>query len=190
MDFEDFVDSAAKPEDGLRNLNELVDEVELLEQQADELEEALKSLHGRRNYLLTHLIPDAMTNIQAEEWKAPSGAKVKMTNFVSGALPKEPEPREKALQWVESNGGEPLLKGSLEVMFSKSQHNEALSLKAELLAKGYAASYTPTIHNQTLLAFVREKLRRGDEVPFETLGIYSARIAQITHPQKRKKDNG
>jgi hypothetical protein len=43
------------------------------------------------------------------------------------------------------------------------------------------------IHAQTLLAFVREKLRNGEEVPIDTLGLYAGRVAKVKAAGKRRK---
>ena len=38
-----------------------------------------------------------------------------------------------------------------------------------------------------LLAFVREKVRNGEEVPLETLGLFAGRVAKVKASGKRRK---
>jgi hypothetical protein len=40
------------------------------------------------------------------------------------------------------------------------------------------------VHTQTLLAFVREKVRNGDDIDFDALGIYTGKVAKITEVKK------
>jgi len=185
-DFEDIVDKAELPSDGLKKLQSLIDEADMLDSMMDDLMEQLSNAQSRYNHIKTRELPDLMAELQTGEWTNEGGTNVKLDNFVSGSLPKEPAALDAAIKWIEENGGESLLKGVMEIPFNKSQHNEALALKDELINKGYPASYSPSIHAQTLMAFVREKLKGGEDVPLQTLGIFSGRVAKITHAGKSR----
>jgi hypothetical protein len=71
------------------------------------------------------------------------------------------------------------------MVFEKSQHNEALSVKADLENKGYAVAAKMGVHPQTLIAHVKERLRNGDEIPLDVLGLYAGRVAKIKAPKSK-----
>jgi hypothetical protein len=79
-----------------------------------------------------------------------------------------------------------MIKTEVSVEFGKTEHNRAKDLAVKLAQDGYFVDEKEGIHAQTLLAFVREKLRNGEEVPLETLGLYAGRTAKVKLAGKRK----
>ena len=45
---------------------------------------------------------------------------------------------------------------------------------------GVAFVEAESVHPQTLAAFAREKLKAGEEVPLDLLGLYAGRQAKVT----------
>ena len=110
-----------------------------------------------------------------------------VSDFVAGSLTKKPEERKAALEWLASNGAADMIKSEVSVEFGKTEHNLAKDLAAKLAAEGYFVEESEGIHAQTLLAFVREKMRNGEEVPLETLGLFAGRVAKVKASGKRRK---
>jgi len=154
---------------------ELVD----LEAQIKDLEQLMKQLAGRANELKTQILPDKMAEVGLSEFKTPKGDRIKIEDFVSGSLPKDVEKRKKAIDLITSMGGEGIIRNELLLSFEKSQHNEAMALADDLRRRGFPAEITSGIHPQTYLAFVRERLRNGEEVDSEALGIFVGRKTKV-----------
>lgn len=161
------------------------------------LEELLSSANARKNELKTKSIPDAMAALGSGEWvgeepdedgKVP---KVVMEDFVSGSLPKEPAYREAAIAWLEENGGAELLKTEISATFGKSQHNSALEIFEGLVKKaeemGFMLTMDSGVHAQTYLAFMREKLKNGEQVPVEKLNLFVGRMAKVSRVKAKKR---
>lgn len=157
----------------------MAQELVTLEKQIKDLEQLLKQLSGRANELKIKSLPDKMAEVGLSEFKTPQGDRIKVEDFVSGSLPKDPEKRSKAIAAIESMGGESIIRNELLLAFEKSQHNEAMALVDDLRQRGFAAEVTSGIHPQTYLAFVREHLRNGDEVDAEALGIFVGRKTKV-----------
>ena len=87
-----------------------------------------------------------------------------------------------ALQWIENNGGKEIIKSTLTAEFEKGAGNlERKNMAAEALSEmGVPFIDAETVHPMTLAAFAREKLKGGEEVPIESLGLYAGRQAKIT----------
>jgi Neuraminidase (sialidase) len=169
--------------DKIEQLKTAVAEAIRLEQHIAQLEEDAKVFRKQQHYLRSQVIPDIMAELQMSELVS-AGHKIKVEDFYSGSLPKESEKRQAALDWLKTHGGEALIKTELTVPFAKSQHNVAIALTEDLAKQGYNVSLDSTVHSQTLLAFVREKVRNGDDIDFDTLGIYSGKVAKITEVKK------
>jgi hypothetical protein len=182
IDF-DLGDSASN-DDSMQRLVSMAREVIETERLVEELEENLSDLKKRLNKMKTVDLPDQMAECGLSEFKTDTGFRISIEDFVSGSLPKDERKRDAALKWLESNGAESLIKTEIALQFGKSEHNRALALVADLADKGYDVSSKMGIHPQTLIAHIKERLRNGDEVPLETLGLYAGRTAKIKGTKK------
>lgn len=175
--FEEQGAAPAAP-DALARLNEKLAEAIDLKDAVDQMEEDLSAAKKQLNNLNTQIIPDMMAQLGMEE-VTQRGWKIKVGEFVSGSLPKDDAAKERAIHWLEDNGAGELLKTNLSVVFTKSQHNEALSLAAEIEGHGFAPKVESTVHPQTLCAFARERLKNGEPLDTELLGLYTGRVAKF-----------
>jgi hypothetical protein len=175
--FEEQGGAQASP-DALARLNDKLAEAIELKNAVDQMEEDLGAAKKQLNHLNTSVIPDMMAELGMEE-VTQRGWKIKVGEFVSGSLPKEPELKEKAIHWLEDNGGGELLKTQLSVVFTKSQHNAALSLADDIKQAGFEPNVESTVHPQTLAAFARERLKNGEALDTEVLGLYTGRVAKF-----------
>lgn len=172
-------EEAAKPVASLSELVDLARRAVALEANVNDLEEALKTQKSALNEIKTKLLPDAMASVGQSNFTLDDGSTIAIEDFVAGSLPKEPLKRQAALLELESNHGEHIIKNEIIVQFEKKQHNEALTLAEELHDKGYDAKVQSNVHPQTLMAFVREALRNGEEINYEKLGCFVGRVAKI-----------
>lgn len=178
-------DATASP-DSLGLLQKKFAEVIELKGMVDQLEADLSAAKQQLNLLNTSVIPDIMVQLQMEECVF-RGWKVKVGEFVSGSLPKEFERRASAIQWLESHDGGDLIKTSLTVAFSRSQHNEAMNLAGDLEQQGFAASIDSTVHPQTLAAWARERMKNGEDIDPEVLGLYTGRVAKFAQIKEKAR---
>lgn len=179
------------------NLIRLLGEWDEVEANIKGLEEMLSSLNARKTELKTKSIPDAMAMLGSGEWQGDEPdedgkvPKVVMDDFVSGSLPKDPAAREMAISWLEENGGGELLKTEISATFGKSEHNSALDVFGTLskMAEemGFQLTMDSGCHPQTYLAFMREKLKGGESVPVEKLGLFVGRVAKVSRVKAKKR---
>ena len=183
LDFESVADNNT-PQEGpaLARLQSLVDEVDEIDTNIDTLEEMLKSARGRLNEIKTQEIPKRLNELQTTEWtNAKTGTKVKLSDFVAGSLPKEPEKREEAIKYLESlEGGPSLFKTSLTIEFSRHGHNEALALADDMRKLGHTPIIESGVHAATLQSYVKEGMKRGDNIDPVKLGVFVGRTTKIT----------
>lgn len=170
-------------ETGTASLAEIVKTAEravVLERVAEEMEEELTAVRKELNDLKFIRIPDAMAEAGLTSFTLQDGSKVKVEDFVQGSLPKDPLQRALAVSVLESHDGAALIRNQVVIPFDKKDHNRAIHLARELEDRGLKVDVTHDVHAQTLQAFVREKLRAGEQLPWESLGIFVGRRAKIT----------
>jgi len=169
--------------DTMQRMRAMASEVIAQERLVEELEENLAEIKKQLNKLKMIELPDLMAECGMSELKTDDGVTIKIEDFVSGSLPKDFDKREAAISWLEDHDAAGLIKTELTLAFEKSQHNEAMSLAAELHERGYDSAAKMGVHPQTLIAHVKERLRKGEEVPLEVLGLYAGRTAKIKFPK-------
>ena len=165
--------------DSLDRLNRKLEEAMSLNSSIEQMEDDLKAAKKQLNFLNTSIIPDMMAELGMTS-TTQRGYEVKISEFVNGSLPKEPEKRMKAINWLENHDGGDLIKTNMTINFSKSQHNEALDLAVRITEEGFAPTVESTVHPQTLMAYARERMKNGEVLDIETLGLFAGRVAKYT----------
>jgi hypothetical protein len=186
----DIEEGASAPSDSstMQRMMRMAAEIIETEETVEALEENLADLKRRLNHLKTIELPDLMAeNGLSSFTHSDSGRVIEVSDFVAGSLTKKEEDRKAALDWLAQNGAAEMIKSEISVAFGKTEHNMAKDLAAKLKDEGYFVEESEGIHAQTLLAFVREKMRNGEEVPLEMLGLYAGRVAKVKASRKRGK---
>jgi hypothetical protein len=169
------------PSASLDKLNGLIAEADILDAEIKQIEENLKNAQRRYSELRMTEIPWTMKELLVSEYTTTDGTKVKVNSFVSGSLPKEPEKRKEALEWLIAHDGEPLIKTEMSVAFKKSEHNQAMAIADDIRKAGYEPVLEESVHAGTLQKYARELIAKGDEIDLEKLGLFGGRIAEIKH---------
>ena len=166
------------PPDSLARLTDMARELLQMEEVVEQMESDLKAAKSSLQSMRTGRIPDLMNEIGIGSITV-NNRTVELFDFVSGSLPKDPERRLKAINWLESVGAGGLLKTEVSVEFSRNQHNTALALADDLRNQGFAPIALSNIAPQTLLKFARDRIASGEEIDFDILGLYTGKVAKV-----------
>jgi hypothetical protein len=161
------------------SIRELISMDEMVKQMEEDLSAAKKQLHSLR----TGRIPDLMAEIQSDRFNH-AGYEVKLSDFVSGSLPKDPEKLAGAISYLEGCGGGGIIKTEVKLHFPKSEHEEAVELAHDLENRGFAPDVKSGVHPQTLQAFARQKLEAGESIDPAKLGLFTGKVAKIKKVKK------
>lgn len=175
----DGQEGAIAPSDTLARLKQSLAELLEMEKAVEQMEGDLKAAKQTLQVMRTGRVPDLMNEVGVSSMVI-EGQKVELSEFVSGSLPKDPERRKRAIAWLEEHGADGLLKTEVSIEFGRKQHNEALSLSAELIEKGFPSLVSSNIAPQTLAKFARDRIKDGEPIDFEILGLYTGKIAKVT----------
>ena len=181
-DYADFDEVITPDANQLKSIETLVQQAYRLMTNVETYEAALKAAKADLQQLTHKAIPDAMAAAGTSNFTTTSGVRVAIKEILNGTLPKDPTIRANALKWLEEHGGRPIIKGTLTAEFERGADNlEKRNRAAEALA-GLNVDFVEqeSVHPQTLAAYARERLKNGEEVPLDLLGLYSGRMARIT----------
>lgn len=154
---------------------DLESRIESLREQLEEAEGELRDLANREIPALLHgvtgslRLPDGRTIEIAEKWRA----------SIAG---KKAEP---ACQWLDENGYGELVKREFVVNFNRSEEEWARQFEKELMSRERPLAYKVrrTVHPQTLVAWVNEKMSEGVDLPKELLGMFHQKTTKVKRPE-------
>jgi len=142
-----------------------------LEAQLNKAKEELRDIAERQ-------VPELMDRIGIDEFKTTTGLKIKIDETIRASIPKAKAPL--ALAWLKQNGHGSLIKRVVSVTFGRGEDEKAEQLLKKLNDELHLeAEDNSSVHPSTLAAFVREKLRNGEEVPLDLFGVHRQRVAKI-----------
>ena len=172
----------------MQRMVSMMKEVVETETLVKELETNLVGLKSNLNLMKTQTLPDLMAEVGVSEFVLDeTGVRLIVDDFVHGSLPKEPDKREKAIKWLTDHDGADMLRTEVLVEFDKNEHNMALSFIAECEERDLDPEVKTGVHPQTYVAHMRERLRNGEEVPLEMLGLFAGRVVKVKPPKEPTK---
>lgn len=193
-----FAEEAAKaasevPKGTVEHVVYLAKKAETLHRNIGHFEEALSKQKTELYDIERAKLPEAMAAIKQSSFTTEDGVFVEIKdNEIEGTLPKRDDAkRAGALQAIVDAGGKGIIKNQLIIEFGVGQEDSAADLAEALCAKGHAVSVIKNIHHQTLMSFLRQKVRDGSKIDLDAIGVSVSKIAKVVVPglskPKRKK---
>lgn len=186
--FEAFEGSATADPVTLERLNAKCDEALALEDQVKNLTTTLEIASKALNRLKAVEIPEMMNEIGLEKIVR-AGREIAVHDFISGSLPKEEQARAKAIKWLEEHDGAGIIKTTVSSAFGRGEHELATKVAQAVAEAGGEPLVETGVHSATLQSFARERLKNGEEIDTEVLGLYTGRVVKIKDdkPKGRRK---
>lgn len=163
----------------LENLIKNAEEMQDLKENIEALEGTLSELNKQYNYIAQEVIPNMLDELGMKTFELKDGSKITVKDFISGSLPKDPERFDQAIDWLKDNDLESILKTNVSLTFGKGESNMAINAVELLKEQGYEPESKYGAHPQTLYAAIRELQKDDIVVPFEMLGLYAGKKADI-----------
>lgn len=163
----------------LELLTNLAGQQQVLEQQIFDTEEHLKKLQAQHREISWKMLPELMDRINMRKFTLRNGYTVEVEEKLRASVPAKN--RDAAYEWVERNGGSPLVKRAFIIAFTKEQEDWAKKFKRDCEQRKNALPMeeTKTVAPPSLVKFLSDKLKAGDEVPLELFGAFRQRISKI-----------
>lgn len=157
-----------------------------IEIEIDDTERRLEALKAERRQLSEQILPDMLDQAGVDRMGLPqTGADIVLKPFYHATLPKDPEERSRAIDWLISAGHGDLLKTEMSVEFGRQEHNIALDCAGRVRETLAAIGMDNTVHvesgvhHMTLTKFVKEQTEAEVTLPLDLLGATCGRVAII-----------
>lgn len=180
FDFSLFDQGSSKEDEAsLENLVKHAEEMAELKGTIDSLQGTVDELTKQYNYISQELIPNMLDELGLKTFELKDGSKITVKDFMSGSLPKDEQRFAEAIEWLIDHDLEGILKTEVSMKFGKGESNFANNAVELLKENGYEVDSKYGAHPQTLYSAIRELIKEGEVIPFEKLGLYAGKKAEI-----------
>lgn len=149
----------------------------MLEKEIVQMVEALDAKKKELDQVRDKELPNAMMEIGIEEVKLKSGHKISIKNEAYCSISAEKAPAAHA--WLRDHGHGAIIKNVIFAEFGKGEDERAIEAATALAEAGFKPEQKETVHPQTLKAFIREQINKGEEVPLDLFGAYIVNRAKV-----------
>lgn len=152
------------------------------EERSKETEMYFKEVKEHERYLREESIPLAMHELGIDEIKLDTGEKISIKQDVYASIPLAT--KNQAHRWLDANGYGGMIKLEVLTSYEKGESKVALELYRELEQRGLSVSLKESVHAQTLKAFLKDQMAKGDDMPLELFGARPVWTTKITRGRK------
>lgn len=179
LDFEKDQQKIAENTD-LSALSIHVEKIIDLDKQIEHQDNIMKELKNQKDKISSETIPAILAEQGLQSLKLADGTVLEVNKKYSCTLPKDPQKKASAYQWLRDQGLGDIIKNEVAVTFGKGEDNKAKQLLDLAVGNGYEPTQKQKVEPMTLKAFVKEQVEKGKEVPFDMFGVYIANKTKIT----------
>jgi hypothetical protein len=175
--FEEDAGALVVKNEDLSSVGALAKRAKELEKEIEELETVTKERKEQQRKLLEDTIPAMLSELGMKSFKMADGSLIDIKPFYSASI--REENRAKAYEWLRNNGFDDIIKNTVSVRFGRGEDGLCDTLLGQLREQNYPVEQAQKIEPQTLKAWVREQVERGNEFPTELFGAYVGQKATI-----------
>jgi hypothetical protein len=175
--FENDADALKVSDETVTGIAGLARRAKLLEKEISDLTDSLKEKEENYRKLTEQTIPEAMAEAGMRKFVMEDGSLVDIKPFYGASIPKARQAE--AFDWLRKNGFDDIIKNTVSVRFGRNEDELCRRLLDLLGQQGYPAEQTEKIEPQTLKAWVKERVEKGQPVDSELFGVYIGQKAII-----------
>ena len=175
--FEQEADALKVGNDQLSGISALARRAKQLEREIADQEDALKELKSQFRKVTEEALPEALSELGMTSFRMEDGSSIDIKPFYSASISEAR--RAEAYQWLRDRGFDDIIKNTVSVRFGRGEDELCSRLLSLLGQQGYPAEQSEKIEPQTLKAWVKERVERGQEFPTELFGAFIGKKATI-----------
>ncbi len=175
--FENDADALQVSDEQVTGISGLARRAKLLEKELADLEKTLSEKNEQYRKLTEQTIPEAMAEAGMKAFAMEDGSSISIKPFYGASIPKARQAE--AYQWLRDNGFDDIIKNTVSVRFGRNEDELCSRLLTLLGEQGYPAEQTEKIEPQTLKAWVKERIEKGQPVDTELFGVFIGQKAVI-----------
>jgi len=175
--YEEDADALKVKDDQLSGISSLAKRAKELEKEIEDHENTLKERKEQFRKITEEAIPEALTELGMKSFKMADGSSIDIKPFY-GANISEAR-RAQAYKWLRDHGFDDIIKNTVSVRFGRGEDELAARAINLLRAQGFPVEQTEKIEPQTLKAWVKERVEKGQPVDSELFGVFIGQKAVI-----------
>jgi hypothetical protein len=175
--FEDDAGALKVSDEQVSGIAGLARRAKLLEKEIAELEEALSERNDQYRKLTEQTIPEAMAESGMKKFVMEDGSSIDIKPYYGASIAKARQ--SEAYQWLRDHGFDDIIKNTVSVRFGRGEDELSARLLNLLGANGYPFEQAQKIEPQTLKAWVKERVEKGEVVDTELFGVFIGQKAVI-----------
>jgi hypothetical protein len=166
-------------DDKMKSLRALAQELADCEAKIAELTEKLEDEQRKLKDIAEERLPSMMESLGIADQTFADGLHVAVVERIFGSIPKDKQ--EFGFNWLDEQGKGGIIKRQFVINFGRDQTALVNKFAADLKKRKVPLNVETklSIHPQTLLAFIKEELEKGTELPEEGFSIHRKKIAAI-----------
>lgn len=169
-DFEKDAEALSVKDDQLAGIAALAKRAKMLELEIKDLEDSLTERQNNYRTLTEETLPEAFAEMNLKGFTMEDGSKIEIKPFYGATISKDR--KAEAFAWLRDHGHDDLIKNTVSVQFGRNEDEICARLQHLLEQNGYRFDQSEKVEPQTLKAWVREQLQRGNEVPSDLFGVF------------------
>ena len=175
--FEQEAGALSVNDEQLSGIASLAKRAKELEKQIEEQEETVKELKNQHRKLVEETLPEALSELGMTSFRMQDGSSVDIKPFYSASITEAR--RAEAFTWLRDHNFGDIIKNIVSVRFGRGEDEMCDRLLRTLTSNGFPAEQSEKVEPQTLKAWVKERVERGEEFPMELFGAYIGKRATI-----------
>ena len=171
LDFEKDQQKIAENTD-LSALSIHVEKIIDLDKQIERQDNKMKELKNQKDKISSETIPAILAEQGLQSLKLADGTVLEVNKKYSCTLPKDPQKKESAYQWLRDQGLGDIIKNEVAVTFGKGEDNKAKQLLDLAVGNGYEPTQKEKVEPMTLKALYRERVEAGLDMPSDFFHLF------------------
>ena len=171
LDFEEDQQKVAENTD-LNALATHVTKILELDDQIEHQENILKEYKTQRDKISSETIPALLAEQGLQSLKLADGTVLEVNKKYSCTLPKDPQKKAAAYQWLRDQGLDDIIKNEVSVTFGRGEDDKAKQLLDLAVGNGYEPNQREKVEPMTLKALYRERGEAGLDMPSDFFHLF------------------
>ena len=175
--FENDADALKVSDESVTGIAGLAKKAKMLEKEIEDLGASLKEKEEQYRNLTEVSIPEAMAESGMKKFVMADGSLIDVKPFYGASISKARQAE--AFKWLRDNGFDDIIKNTVSVRFGRKEDELAARMIQLLRQQGFLPEQTEKVEPQTLKAWVKERVEKGQPVDSELFGVFIGQKATI-----------
>ena len=175
--FENDADALKVSDESVTGIAELAKKAKMLEKEIEDLGASLKEKEEQYRNLTEVSLPEAMAEAGMKKFVMADGSLIDVKPFYGASISKARQAE--AFKWLRDHGFDDIIKNTVSVRFGRKEDELAARMIQLLRQQGFLPEQTEKVEPQTLKAWVKERVEKGQPVDSELFGVFIGQKATI-----------